>query len=113
MTKTITPESARRLILRMERSVNVSASMKDICCFVTVKCVTISHGIQGRPQAEIEEKRGLRLQNTIYYLDGSMQLLHKEPEHLIMRAEAGIPDWSDERLTAIYEAFWKRKEETK
>lgn len=111
MDKIITPESMAKLVHRIERSAAVDDAMKDICCFVDCRYATIVSNKEGRNAVSIRNGRGLRLQNTIYYLDGRMQLLNSEPDTLIRKVYDGIPDWADERLKAIYNAFYERKKE--
>lgn len=111
MNKTITPESMAKLVHRIERSAAVDDAMKDICTFVECRYATVTTS-GGRTHVQIKSAKGLRLQNTIYYLDGKMQLLNSEPKSLVTRTIDGVPDWADERLKAIYNAFYERKKET-
>ncbi len=109
MNKIITPESMAKLVHRIERSAAVDDSMRNICCFVECRYASIVSQNGSKPVVSVRSGKGLRLQNTIYYLDGRMQLLNSEPETLIWKVYDGIPDWADDRLKAIYHAFYDRK----
>jgi hypothetical protein len=110
MNRIITPESMAQLVHRIEKSAAVDDEMRDICCFVECRYTTIIHDSGKKPRVHIQNARGLRLQNTIYYLDGKMQLLNSEPKSLVKKVYDGIPDWADERLISIYNAFYNRKD---
>lgn len=108
--KHITPESMRKLIHRIERSSQVDPSLQDVARFVVVKHVKVSRGDSGRAEAHIICNRGLQIQNTVYFLDGSIQLV-KAGSSGIVAETCGIPSWADERLRTMYTAFCERRKE--